>query len=358
MSGLLFGLGLLALALPLARYGQRRLGWAAPALAGLLLVAGVALWSEGVERVDDRAGLLGEEQRRRLSEYHALLADDHRIDFRVVIGHELGDLEYFAVEYMRHHGVGGDEGRGLLLVLDASADQVRLEVGFGLEGQFVDAFVAYLEARQMTEFFAVGRVADGILASTELIVSQAQQAEGELVPAIAGSGGAGARLPARLDAGRAAPSDAPVAAGEGVSPREVLAAYRRAMAGRNDNPALEIYSRETRTLLADWVMTPAQMDNMARSLADCPVERVLADAEGRHAVLLAPLAERQCPPYFLVREADAWRLDLATMMAAVRFGRGNHWRLEIEAVGPYGFGFAAVTLDSRGYPSLPEAAPR
>ncbi|MDN3521498.1 TPM domain-containing protein [Halomonas ramblicola] len=352
MTGLLIGVGLLALILLLGRYGRGLPWWLAPTLAGLLL-AGIAWWMRGPELVEDRAGLLDEAQRQRLTEYHALLAADHAIDYRVVTGRELGDLDRFAVDYVAAHEVGGDDGRGLLLVLDAAADEVRLEVGHGLEAHYVDAFVAYLEARQMTEFFAAGRVADGILASTELIVAQAQQAEGELVPAIAGSGGAGARLPARLDAGRSAPSDAPLAAEAGAAPREVLVAYRRAMEERNDNPALDIYSRATRDMLADWVMTPAQMDNLARSLASCAVEREVTGDEGRRAVLLAPLAERQCPPYFLVREEGAWRLDLATMMRAVRFGRDNSWRLEPGALGLYGFGFAGLAFDSRGFPRLP-----
>lgn len=318
MIGLQVGLGLLLLSGLLARLGCRLPGWLA-LLVGLLVVAGYGGRSlEGLdgpepsgrpELVEDRAGLLEEAQRRHLAEYHALLAADHAIDYRVVTGRELGDLDRFAV--------------------------------------------AYVEARQMTEFFAAGRVADGILASTELIVAQAQQAEGERLPAIAGSGGAGARLPARLDAGRVAPSDDRVAVEVGAAPREVLAAYHRAMAARNDSPKLEIYSRATRDMLADWVVTPAQMDNMARSLANCPVARELTDDTGRRAVLRAPLAERGCPPYFLVREADAWRLDLVAMRRSVRFGRDNSWRLEAEALGPYRFGFAGLVFDSRGYPRSP-----
>lgn len=357
MIGLLVGLGLLLLSWSLARLGVR-LPIRLALVVGLLAVGGYWWWRgpepvDGPELVEDRAGLLDEAQRRHLTEYHARLVADHAIDYRVVTGRDLGDLDRFAVEYVERHGVGGENGRGLLLVLDAAADQVRLEVGFGLEGQFVDAFVAYVEARQMTEFFAAGRVADGILASTELIIAQALQAEGVLVPAIAGSGGAGARLPARLDAGRAAPGDERVAVEEGAPPREVLAAYRQAMAARNDNPDLEIYSRATRDMLADWVMTPAQMDNVAKSLAACSVVDERRSREGRRAVLLAAPHERRCPPYFLVREGGAWRLDLAAMMRAVRFGRDNGWRLEREALGPYGFGFAGLRFDSRGFPRMP-----
>jgi hypothetical protein len=41
---------------------------------------------------------------------------------------------------------------------------------------FTEAFVAYLEQRQMAPFFRENRVADGILAATELIVARAEDA--------------------------------------------------------------------------------------------------------------------------------------------------------------------------------------
>lgn len=348
------GAGLLILALLLAGRGWGFPWWGALGLSALVLLSS-PWWPRAPELVEDRVGLLADAERERLGDHHALLRADHGIDYRVVIGREFGDLDRFAVDYFRRHELdaGGNAGRGLLLVLDVAANEVRLEVGYGLEAVFVDAFVAYLEARQMTEFFAVGRVADGILASTELIVAQAETAGGEVLPALAGSGGAGARMPARLGEGVAAPSETQVEAGDSASPRDVLAAYRHAMQQRNDNPELAIYGRETRRMLADWVMTPAQMDNMAQSLAACPIARELTAADGRRVVLLAPLAERRCPPYFFIREGQAWRLDLAGMMQVVRFGRDNRWRLEVEALGPYGFGFEALALDANGYPVVP-----
>jgi uncharacterized protein len=79
------------------------------------------------------------------------------------------------------------------LVIDADQDLVRLEVSYALVGAFPDAFVAYVEQRQMAPFFERGRVADGILATTEMIVTRAQNAAAnagfESEAWIAGSGG-------------------------------------------------------------------------------------------------------------------------------------------------------------------------
>ena len=67
-------------------------------------------------------------------------------------------------------------GRGLLLVVDAEGERVRLEVARELEGVFVDSFVAFIEREQMAPFFAAGRVGDGIVAASELIVGRAEEA--------------------------------------------------------------------------------------------------------------------------------------------------------------------------------------
>ncbi|MBH8581555.1 TPM domain-containing protein [Bisbaumannia pacifica] len=325
--------------------------WVILSVALLLGLAVLGWQRQAVEPalVEDRVGLLDEVARRRLVETHRLLRQDHAIDYRVVIDHDLGDLDRHAATEFRRLELGGESGRGLLLVLDVAANEVRLEVGHGLEGIFVDAFIAYLEARQMTEFFAVGRVADGILATTELLVAQVQGAD-PLREAIglAGSGGAGARLPARLGEGARRYGSTPLAGEVEDTPEAVLAAYRQAMAGRNDNPTLAIYSRETQAMLGNWVVTPAQMDAMARSLAECPV--ALRRSEGVRAVLRPPTGRGACPPYFFVREQGRWRLDLVAMQAAIRFGRNNRWRLETNELGAYAFAFDDLALDANGYP--------
>ncbi|GAG07343.1 unnamed protein product, partial [marine sediment metagenome] len=157
--------------------------------------------------VDDAAGLMDEEQRARVAEYHGFLLEDHDIDYRVVTLEDSGDISLFAVERFEELGVGqfSQTGRGLMLVIDSGRDEVRLEVGYALEGAFPDAFVAYIEERQMVPFFGARRVADGILAASELIIARAQRAKQhaglESEPAMTGSGGGGATAGAGLGTG-------------------------------------------------------------------------------------------------------------------------------------------------------------
>ncbi len=294
------------------------------------------------------------------------LLRDHDIDYRVVTARGLGDINRAAVA--RFEDLAGTSrsrtGRGLLLVVDAEADLVRLEVGYALEGVFPDAFVAYVERRQMVPFFERARVADGILATTELIVTRAQRAaaqaglgagfEGETW--IAGSGGAGATAPARLGAGPQAAAreeTAAVPAGRtpaGRTPAATLAAYFAAMGARNADPGLDIYTPETRRMLEGWVVTPAQMDNLVETYRRCHGEPARRGPEGRLAVIRYPPGKRACAPWFFQRVDGAWALDLTMMQRVIRFNHSNYWRFDTSAQHPYRFAFDDWAFDRHGFP--------
>ncbi len=307
-----------------------------------------------VPRVTDHINLLSPDELDRITRFHDHLLSDHDIDYRILIARGIDDINQFAVNYFRDGNVGAssNSGRGLLLVIDAQADQVRLEVSHALESTYTDAFVAYVEHRQMTEFFAANRVADGILATTEMLITRATNAANGLDPSTEGwaasSGGGGARVDARIGEGTASRRDDNVTLGGGAPPREVLDRYRQAMEDRNNNPQLSIYSKQTREMLGQRVMTPAQMDNVAKSLRNCQPEKLLH--QDNRAVLRYPIKARTCSPYFFLQEDGEWRLDFTVMINAIRFGRNNEWRLVPGYSGPYGFAFRDLRFDRNGYP--------
>ncbi len=311
--------------------------------------------------VDDGADLLAQHERDRLAEYHGFLLADHDIDYRVVTSADAGDLSRFAVEQFAARRVGHEStsGLGLLLVVDPAQDLVRLEVAQALEGAFPDAFVAYVEHRQMVPFFAAGRVADGILATTELIIERAQGAERNLgfdAAGIAQTGGAGATAPARINAGRhtiAVLSSTPSAA-DRTTPEDVLKAYIDAMDRRDATPSYDVYTPGTRAMLSNWVVTPAQMDSVVRTYRKCRAEPERTDEWARYAVIRYPREQRECAPWFFERDAGGWALDLTMMQRAIRFGRSNAWRLELDELGPYRFAFSDWQFDSNGFPRVPE----
>ena len=148
--------------------------------------AAVLLWlSACAERapvaailVEDRAGLLSGAEETNVTRWHAALLDQYDIDYRVLTVDEAGDSNRLAHNHFEQARVGSlsGTGRGLLLVVDSERERVRLEVARELESVFVDSFVAFVEREQMAPYFAAGRVGDGIVAASELLVSRAEQA--------------------------------------------------------------------------------------------------------------------------------------------------------------------------------------
>jgi uncharacterized protein len=337
-----------------------RLRWASISLAAIALAAGVWALSRvagfgAPALVKDPAGLLHEAQREHMALYHGLLLTDHDLDYRVELVRGVGDLDLYANRRFNELRVGSRSAtsRGLLLVLDADQDQVRVEVGYGLEGSFPDAFVAYLERHQMVPYFRAGQIGDGVLAATELVVTRIQNARAragwEAEPWASGSGGGGARARAELGRGPAPSPAAPEIAAQD-SPQGTLRAYFVAMGARNGRPDLDLYTESTRALLGGRVVTPAQMDNLVRSYRGCQPEPARVDRTGTRAVIRYPVEPRRCSPFLLVRENGRWRLDFATAAHAIRFGRSNAWRLIHEKIGPYAWAFEDLRFDRHGFP--------
>lgn len=312
--------------------------------------------------IEDRTRLLSAAQRASIAQYHAALLEEHDIDYRVLTLDDGGDINRDAHLYFESANIGrlSTSGRALLLVIDTGLDRVRLEISTSLEGVYTDAFVAYVQNRQMVPFFRESRVADGILATTELIVGRAQEAEAGLEfapPMPSRSMGGGATATAGIGAGADRAAEAPAtraarfapdAETATLAPREIVERYLQAMAARDSRPDLAFYSADTTRMLQSWVMTPAQMDNLARTYRTCTMDAVRV-RDGL-AVVRYRIDQRACAPYFLTREDGEWKLDLMMLSSAIRFNHNNHWRFQTPISHAYEFAFDDWRFDRNGFP--------
>jgi uncharacterized protein len=300
----------------------------------------------------DATGLLTPEERSSIAAQHELLLRDYDVDYRIEIAPGVADLSRHAAMRFAELEVGSSSraGHGLLLLLDPEHDRVRLEVGQRLEGVFTDAFVAYLEERQMVPFFRAGRVADGILAATELVVTHAERSGPFDGSGARNSAGGGAARAAALGAG----PDERFRSGPEVdarnTPEATLVAYLEAMRSRNGEAALDLYTPESRAMLRGRVVTPGQMDAIAAAYRRCHVETTRIADDGRRAVVRYPADERACAPWFLVRQGDRWRLDLVTSQRSIGFGARNAWHFAPAPDDAYAFAFSDWRLDRNGFP--------
>lgn len=312
-----------------------------------------------IPTVFDKASLFNLEQMGALERYHRKLLEDHDIDYRILTlrDHGNADINNAAGAAFREYQVGqrSQSGRGLLLLIDAGQNEVRLEISAALEPVYTDAFTSYLQHRQMIPFFRTGRIADGILATTELIFTRAQEAEAgqEFIPPMeSASIGGGAANPANI--GQGADNSfrkAPDVRADSRDPSVVLQAYLAAREKRNANPSLSIYSTSTRAMLKKWTVTAAQMDNEARSIRRCGTGETRT-GDG-YAVIRYTPQQRQCSPFFFVLEDGTWRLDLTMMQKAIRFNHRNEWHFDRNwppVKEPYGFAFNDWRFDRYGFP--------
>jgi uncharacterized protein len=286
--------------------------------------------------VEDRVGLLTRGEVRRLDDFREHLLRHLDIELKVVVLDESpGDIDQEAVRLFDEYGLGlrTRAARGVLLIVDPVGNQVRMEIGYDLEGVFPDGFVGYVEDRQMVPFFQQGRVAGGIEATVELLVGRALgEIQTEQLIGTDGrplqhlSGGAGARVAVELGSG--APQKEPVADRENyaaqASPLETLQTYLRVLQRHVKNPDLGLYTPETREFYRNWLVTDAQQDNELRELLEV-VDLGETRISGDLAVIRFPDDQKKASPYLFMRGEQGWMLDFATMSRVIGFNHRNQW---------------------------------
>jgi len=147
LLGLLVGLATLASAQP-----------AVPALTG---------------RVVDRAELLSPDIEAALTQRLAAHEDSTTNQVAVLTIPSLNGevLEEFATTVFRAWALGqADANNGVLLLIARDDRKIRIEVGYGLEGELTDRLAGYIIREEMTPRFRAGDFESGTLAAVEAIL--------------------------------------------------------------------------------------------------------------------------------------------------------------------------------------------
>nr|WP_320050234.1 TPM domain-containing protein [uncultured Desulfuromonas sp.] len=308
--------------------------------------------------VVDQALLLSPQAVKRIDSLaHSMLAHN-RVQLQVVILKDpAADLDAAALRWMEEHRLGELAGgaRGVLLMVDPTAEQVRVEIGYDLEGVFSDVIVARIEQEQMVPFFAANRVGDGIEASLELLV--AEQPEEEPLAHSVGSrysGGAGAVSQVPINKPFSAEFSDPMSKAARSrfvpqpTPLAALECYRQVLEEHVKDAELRLYTPATREFFASWLVTDGQQNHERNAL-----EQALPHAQ---VVVQEPLAvvrfaadQRQWSPYFFEHGDDGWQLDFSTMSRVIGFNQRNQWFFRTRNH-PFMFAFGDWTFDGNGYP--------
>lgn len=249
--------------------------------------------------------------------------------------------------------------RGLLLVIAKAEEEVRLEVGYALEGIFTDAFVSYIEHEQMVPYFHRGRVGEGIEATVELVArraydgirGQAYDPNAETPPTVGGfrSGGGGADADVPLDGEPVPdprPADDPTRSyfAAQATPEAAWERFLELNRRRIKATDLGIYDDAAKRLLG--VNSSAGQDHIAR-LYDGATPTVRREGE-RAAVVFLDDPDHLLAPWFFHRTGSGWQLDGGMYPDVIGYNHRNQWffRRRDHA---YIFAFADFRFDRHGF---------
>lgn len=321
--------------------------------------------------VQDHAGLLsgeGSSISQTLQEYVAFLLSEFDIDLQIYTTRSEDNINLQAFTLYQQLAVGSrsKSHKGMLLIINPAINKVRFEVGYELEDVYQDAFVSYIEHRQMVPYFNQNQVANGIVATIELIVTRAQHAKlgkaESVQPWLEGSGGAGAVADANINQ-----KPEPIAQlipdelrrqleklSPAQSPQDIINLMFEKTRHRVSDWTLPIFASSTRSQLRDHKATVAQMDNGVRVYNVCGKPQVLYDKSGYFAVARYRPDQRLCAPWFLIKEDGIWRLDILAHAYGLRNNFSNEWFFDGTTndnpmIYPYWFAFKDWYITKKGY---------
>jgi uncharacterized membrane protein YgcG len=273
----------------------------------------------------DRAGVIPPQDLPRFEQYMGWIMRESGVDVRFVFLSDIGgqSIETLAADLMDQLQIGGRTGqeRGLLLLYDMQGQRLKLEVGYGLEAWFPDAFVSYLVQDHARMFFSSGDISLGLRLMLRLLQHRIREAVmgndfdpralAKVRPLTHLSGGAGVSAVVGIGEGS---GTAPVAESvdlqafaAGDSPADAYYRYLEWLSRWPLNPQVDLLTPDSRSYMASMRVSPAYAEFI-----------LLAEYGKRFKVVerddLALLYFTGTPfvsPHFFVRQDGRWRIDLA-----------------------------------------------
>ncbi len=277
-------------------------------------------------RIHDRVALMTSEETAGLEAQLDLFFRQFGIDAQALFEAfpAEANLNTVAVERFKRLAVGADapDQRGILFVYDTTAERLRIEISYALEGQLPDALVGYLIDDHARYLFDAGEPAHAFSLAIRLLTDRLRSAQlgGAFDPqAIAmlrraryPAGGAGATGASPLGRESLTAFPAPDANSPQASfapGQDVETTYRRFLAwlGRGVFEAdSALFTPDSRAYLAEWPMTPAYLD---RIFVVEYAQRFEIVEAGDHAILYS-VSDPFIAPYLFQRTAEGWQIDL------------------------------------------------
>jgi uncharacterized protein len=303
-------------------------------MARINAVCGIAGYCH---HVDDQAGFLPKDDIPRFESYMHHIRNESGVDLRFVFVKGAGEhsLEELAVELVEDRRIGGGtDDRGLLLLYDVAARRLKIEVGYGLEGMFPDAFINYLVTRHTQMFLGSGQVSVGLRLLLRLLQARIREAVlgEEFDPRVLDfidkgrhlSGGAG--VAARMEQepgwrrGKLPPEErARYAAG--ATPFATYTSYLNWLNQPIRDADVDFLTPGSRSYLNSLPVSPAYGDMILMG----EYGKGFDIAERGNLAILFFTGTPFTSPHFFVREGGKWRMDIVTEVRNTRELVGTYY---------------------------------
>jgi uncharacterized protein len=330
-----------------------------PAKARLVLCPG-----QGTCRhVYDMAGVLPAQDVPRFEQYMDWILRESDVDVRFAFVGDIGDrtIEQLAVDVVDEMRIGAKtrEERGVLLLYDMSGQRLKIEVGYGLEGYFPDAFVNYLVRDHARMFFETGNITVGLRLMLRLLQHRIREAvlgsdfDPRVLEAVRAAGylSGGAGVTAAVPSG-IAPDAVHLSEHERIryraqdSPTAAYYAYLEWLSQPIFDADVDLFTTESRNYLSHLPVSPAYR------------EFILFGEYGKRYGLverddLALLYFTGTPfvsPHFFVKEGGVWRMDMVAEVRNTVERVGGIYTWDYRGQGDrYTHAFADLLIDLHGY---------
>ncbi len=232
-------------------------------------------------------------------------------------------------------------GKGILILLAEEEKQIKVEVGFEVEGTFTDLFCGYIERLQLKPYFENNQVDLGLSATIEEFIGRS---EGRLIDEVINK-----KMEGYLSAGAGIKKDVKIGEFKTLkmaepnlhiyyvpqkTPEElhekVLESYQRCI----QEAYLPMYNEETQIRFAYSPKYGRAMCNKMYQMFSNPYEILV---NGDYAVLYHP-GNNKVGPTFMHKGLDGWQLDVFSISKWVRYDSKNNWFLGGRNH-PYAFAF-------------------
>ncbi len=303
-------------------------------LAAFALFLPVSGWKEPAQRpivrVHDAGAPLQMEQRESLSERLALFYRESGVDarFRIESPPDATPLDAFATARFEQLDVGSrsPRGRGILFLYDPRAEELRIEVSYGLEAILSDALLGRLIEEHAGYLFESSDPATALGLAIRMLEDRLRYAQMidqfETRPTDArhatryASGGAGARGAVRSrysDGDRWGTHGEPMRFSAGGTAREAYDEFVRWLSSPRYEPNVELFTRESQAFLANFPMTPGYLAYLFELES---VEDIEIHQRGDRAIALCS-SSPFIAPHLLRRTEAGWQVDIVAEVEEV-----------------------------------------